>query len=161
MGCSCDGPKCTRKRCTEAEVSCLQLIPAEASCLNVGCLQSWLAIFFFFNLGLLNHWQTIVATSRPAEDAPVGADDRFVFLRRLVREQGPQDVKVPAGSSEKKIVNFSLESVLQFKDDHFEHAAHGKSEGIKPLGSRPNYDHRKRQFWAIQQPERKQYLKIR
>ena len=79
----------------------------------------------------------------------------------LMKDPGPKDVKVPAGSSQKKNVNFSLESVLQFRDDNLEHSAHKENEGMKPLGARPNYDQRKRQFWAIQQPERKQYLKMR
>ena len=48
------------------------------------------------------------STSRPVEDAPVGADERFIFFRRLVGEPGPKDVKVPAGSSQKKNVIFSL-----------------------------------------------------
>ena len=51
--------------------------------------------------------------------------------------------------------------MLQFRDDNLEHSAHKENEGMKPLGARPNYDQRKRQFWAIQQPERKQYLKMR
>ena len=60
--------------------------------------------------------------------------------------------------SQTKICDFSLEALVQFKDDHCEHSAHQVVP--KPTSVRPNYDNRKRRFEATQPPERKTYLEI-
>lgn len=52
-----------------------------------------------------------------------------------------------------KLCHFSMEALLQFKNDHAEHVAHQTVP--KPAPKRPSYDNRKRQFCAVQPMDRK------
>jgi len=73
-------------------------------------------------------------------------------------ERGAQnvvgEVQVEKNQSAGDVVNFSMESLLQFQNEHLIHKAlaAGPSE---PVRKRPNYDNRKRRFLAAQKPERR------
>ena len=75
-------------------------------------------------------------------------------------ERGAQDVvgevKVEKNQNSGDVVtvNFSMESLLQFQNEHLIHkaVAAGPSE---PVRKRPNYDNRKRKFLAAQKPEQR------
>lgn len=67
-----------------------------------------------------------------------------------------QDLERPEPGSSRKIANFSLESLIRFKNDHMEHTAdQAPRETVK---KRPNYDGRKRKFLAALPLERTKYL---
>ena len=102
-----------------------------------------------------------------AEDAWVPPNPRATFFRSLAPQalpQQPVDEKPSPGVSEvlqdvvteELICDFSLEALLRFKNDHFEHVAHETAP--KSSRRRPNYDNRKRRFLAIQPPDRNRYL---
>ena len=73
-------------------------------------------------------------------------------------ERGAQnvvgEVQVEKKQSGGDVVNFCMESLLQFQNEHLIHKAlaAGPSE---PVRKRPNYDNRKRKFLAAQKPERR------
>ena len=73
-------------------------------------------------------------------------------------ERGAQnvvgEVQVEKNQSAGDVVNFSMESLLQFQNEHLIHKAlaAGPSE---PVRKRPSYDNRKRRFLAAQKPERR------
>ena len=60
-----------------------------------------------------------------------------------------------------KEVNFTLESVVQFKNDHVENTAHRAPPPASEIGRRPNYDSRKRKLFAAQPLERRKYLDVK
>ena len=61
------------------------------------------------------------------------------------------------GDERGSIVHFSLESLLEFKNDNLEHTIHHAASSPQPR-KRPNYDNRKRKFMANQPSERKTLL---
>lgn len=61
------------------------------------------------------------------------------------------------GEERGSIVHFSLESLLEFKNDNLEHTIHHAASSPQPR-KRPNYDNRKRKFMANQPSERKTLL---
>ena len=67
---------------------------------------------------------------------------------------GEEHVETNQSAGDVVAVNFCLESLLQFQNDHLMHKAlaAGPSE---PVRKRPNYDNRKRKFLAAQKPERR------
>ena len=95
-----------------------------------------------------------------AGEAACGPGSRAAFLRSLGAASDPQrDVVQTPSNSNRKVVDLTLESVVRFRDDNFEHTAHLADEGSKQtLGRRPNYDNRKRTFLARQPPDRRKCL---
>lgn len=67
-----------------------------------------------------------------------------------------QKVERPEPCSSRLIANFSLESLVRFKNDHVEHTAHQAPR--EPVRKRPNYDGRKRKFLAAVPVDRTRYL---
>ena len=55
-------------------------------------------------------------------------------------------------------INFSLESLLAFKEDHEMHQLIDAPRRAAGCRQRPNYDSRKRKFFAKQIPERRKWL---
>lgn len=95
-----------------------------------------------------------------AGEAADGPGSRAAFLRCLGAASDPQrDVVQTPSKPNRKVVNLTLESVVKFRDDNFEHTAHHADQASKQtLGRRPNYDNRKRAFLARQPPDRRKYL---
>ena len=98
------------------------------------------------------------AASSSGSDAWYPQDLRRAFLKGFVP-------KVDRGASgEKKVeakvkvVDFSLETLLGFMNDHQEHIAHRAEKEPSLIGRRPNYNNRKRKLFASQPIERKKSL---
>ena len=94
------------------------------------------------------------------EAGEAAAGSQASFLRSLGAASDAQgDVVDTPSKSNREVVDLTLESVVKFRDDNFEHAAHHADQGSKQtLGRRPNYDNRKRSFLARQPPDRRKYL---
>ena len=109
--------------------------------------------------------------ARPTSSEPLVAEslgvraegDRVAYLRSLVGNRSferevVEDAQSPS-TQNVKVVNFTLESILSFKNDHAEHTMHARKPQPKAkIGLRPNYDNRKRAFMATQPTDRKRYL---
>ena len=86
---------------------------------------------------------------------------RGSFLQSLgSKDQGDQEVQSESKVKVKE-VNFTVESVAQFKNDHVEHTAHRVPPPTSEIGRRPNYDSRKRKLFAAQPLERRKCLDFR
>ena len=90
--------------------------------------------------------------ARPMPKAASSSDSRKGFFKELKREE-------PEVEKEKwkvtATVNFSQESLLQFKEDNLLHTTAAVTLSAPPR-KRPNYDNRKRKFMATQQEERRE-----
>lgn len=91
-----------------------------------------------------------------ASSASSGLVERREYLKTLAPVSGPSEGGSGDGKFQKP-VNFSLESLLLFKDDNAIHTTLAKSVASTDfLRKRPNYDSRKRKFMAAHPPERRQ-----
>ena len=101
-------------------------------------------------------------SDRICDEKWVVPDLRSNFFKSLVQTEPQQQQNYETGfvalkgAPEVKVVDFSLESLLQFKLNHAEHTAHENHEEKHRL--RPAYDNRKRRFGAVQPVDRKAYL---
>ena len=91
-----------------------------------------------------------------SQDAWCPPDVRQGFLKNLVPV--PPVGERPQVEAKVKVVNLSMESLLEFKDAHVEHTAHEAPAPTSLFGRRPNYNNRKRKLFAAQPIERKRYL---
>ena len=105
----------------------------------------------------------VSSDSRICDEKWVVPDLRQNFFRSLVQKDPQQQqisetgfVALKGGEPEVKVVDFSMESLLQFKMNHVEHTAHAYHQEKHRL--RPAYDNRKRRFAAVQPADRKSYL---
>lgn len=131
-----------------------------------------MSLFFLRFLRSLFHGSgggaTSASSSTPAGYEPIGVAtgiSRTDYLRSLgnKREHERGHLDGPPPSDHQKVLNvdFSLESILQFKDEHREHTAHTSNQGFKRRHRvRPNYDNRKRSFLSARPVDRKQYLSL-
>ena len=95
--------------------------------------------------------------ARPMPKAASSSDSRTRFFKALKEEKlelGDGDLAL----EKQKVavtVNFSLESLLQFKEDNLLHTTAAVTSSAPPR-KRPNYDNRKRKFMANQPAERRE-----
>lgn len=89
--------------------------------------------------------QPSAGSGGPCENAP---------LQLVTRD--PNETLVPPPVT----VNFSMESILEFKSEHLIHSTIGHRGGGVAPRKRPNYDNRKRKFMAQQPPERRRLLVV-
>lgn len=99
------------------------------------------------------------------QDQGIVPDARKAFFRSLAlkghkdQSEAVNAPEIPQNQGPETVVcEFSLEGLLQFQDDHVEHASHHLAPKTAP--ARPNYDNRKRRFFAIQPVERKKHLNL-
>ena len=132
-----------------------------------GSYGSWVSVFFAKFRVLPSYVRFLSSLSSgcngtivaPSSGASSGSDAgwsppdvRGGFLKNLIPQVQER------ASVELKVVNLTLESLLQFRDDHVEHTAHQAPPPQKLFGRRPNYNNRKRKLFAAQPIERKRHL---
>ena len=101
------------------------------------------------------------AASSSGSNAWSPPDLRGAFLKGFVPKVdgvGSGEEKVQTTETEVKVVDFSLESLLGFMNDHHEHTAHRAEKPPSMIGRRPNYNSRKRKLFASQPMERRKSL---
>ena len=91
------------------------------------------------------------AGSKGAPQTPVPIGDGSEMVRRnFLGSLGAASSK----DRDPPYVDFSLHSILTFKDDRTLHTALEEKKETKR--KRPNYDGRRRRLWAMQPPERRE-----
>ena len=97
--------------------------------------------------------------ARPMPKAASSSDSRKGFFKELKKEErelGDRDVALEKqNETVPLVVNFSLESLLQFKEDNLLHTTAALTSSAPPR-KRPNYDNRKRKFMSNQPAERRE-----
>ena len=108
----------------------------------------------FYPASILRFLRSLNST--PAEERPADPpqQSRGDAPLQLVAVGGHDEAQ---GSKEELRVDFSMESILQFQNEHLIHKT-VSAPPAAPVRKRPNYDNRKRRFLAAQAPERKRLL---